>query len=466
MGLVLRVMPLALWPFDSCVRDECTYSRLAKRFAAGKGMTESVDWLWAPGYPAFLGFHAWLTTEPAVGKILQMAASLGAIVLVYLLAQRTFSRRPAWPGNDAAGRRAARWAAWLYALSAHQVFYAGRMWSEVLYGAILLGGLLLFGHARDALSRRWGDLDPPLVADRRRALTFAALVGLVVGVCVLFRGVAQYMLPIFVVGFLWGRLRQRVPWMQAALAVAVTVAVVAPYSAYATHKFGDFVLSDRTAGRMMWLGNNTFEPITFDYGNGQLSAKAYSRTKKRGRGRCAPKGEVIALDACQMEEGVAWIKANPEAFVRRMPKRVAQMLTPHSLLTRHLRWGKWKGMPQWLDEGIVLWQALGSMLVMWAGMVGLTARGRGSQGLVIFSILLYHVAAISVLAGLSRYRVPLEPLLMVYAAGLLSDPRGAWREARESLLGWRIGATVAVMALVVPLVLWYLPAGWPTWRTW
>ena len=121
-------------------------------------------------------------------------------------------------------------------------------------------------------------------------------------------------------------------------------------------------------------------------------------------------------------------------------------------------------MPQWMDELLVLWQVAGSLLVMWAGMVGLTTRGRGAQGGVIFSILLYHVAAISVLAGLSRYRVPLEPLLMIYAAGLLSDPKAAWAEATRA--PWRLGAAAVCLGLVMWLSLWYLPAGWPTWRTW
>lgn len=464
VGAVLRVLPHALWPGDGCVRDECTYRGIANRFAQGKGMTESVGWLWAPGYPAYLGLNKAVFGEAAVGVVWQVLATLVGIVFVYLLAKRTFSRRPGWPGNDAAGRRAGLWAAWLYATSAHMAWYAGRLWSEALYGVILLGGLLLFGAARDALSAHWKPTHTDLA---RRALWAASGVGLVVGVCVLFRGVAQYMLPIFVGGLLWGRFRRLQAWKQAAALVFSAVVVVAPYSAYATHKFDTFVLSDKTLGRMMWLGNNHMDPVTFDIGNGSLSQAGYGRALKAGRKPCAKdKRDAIKMDACQSEEAVAWIRDNPEEFVRRMPMRVAQMLNPHSLLTRHLRWGKYRGMPQWMDEGVVLYQVLGSMVAMLVGMAGLVMRGRGAQGLVIFSILLYHVAAISVLAGLSRYRVPLEPLLMVYAGGLLSAPRTAWREARTSPGMWRIAATGVVLAILVPLVLWYLPAGWPTWRTW
>ena len=74
------------------------------------------------------------------------------------------------------------------------------------------------------------------------------------------------------------------------------------------------------------------------------------------------------------------------------------------------------------------------------------------------SIVLYHVACISLLAGLSRYRVPLEPLLMLYAGGILG---GDWKEIdrRTSI------HILMVLVIVVPLSLWFLPSGWSWWRS-
>jgi hypothetical protein len=74
------------------------------------------------------------------------------------------------------------------------------------------------------------------------------------------------------------------------------------------------------------------------------------------------------------------------------------------------------------------------------------------------------MAAISALAGLSRYRVPLEPLLMVYIAALVTDRAGTAALLREQR--WRLGLLALVMAAVLPLSLWFLPAGWPEWRHW
>jgi hypothetical protein len=445
VGLVLRVVPALLWLDDGCVRDECSYIHLSDRFAQGQGMTSSSGWLWAPGYPVLLGIAHSLTGFASTFKAVQVVAAAVSTVLVYLLAAHAF------PGADRP-QRAPRTAMWLYALSVHVGFFATRLWSEVVYSTILMGGLLLLFHARSWVGAR--------------GLAGALAVGLLGGVCVLFRGVATYMLPILMFGVLWARWRAPLAWAQAGLLALAAATTVAPYSLYATEKFGGTVISDRTLGQMMWLGNNDFDPITFDYGNGQLSKRAFGRTARMGREPCGDKDDAIDRDDCQTRAGVAWIKENPEEFISRMPLRVAQLMNPHSLLTRHLRWGRFPGVHQLIDEAFILVGCAQSLLVMWAGAAGLALRGRGAWAVVFAGILLYHVAAIAVLAGLSRYRVPLEPLLMVGAAGLLASPRAAVSEALASPLRWRVGAAALVLALVVPLSLWFLPAGWPWWRSW
>ncbi len=448
VALIVRVVPLLAWINDTCLRDECTYLKLGKRFAEGEGMTSSSGWIWAPGYPFLLGLFETLTGIGGLVKIIQLPAALLSCVLVYELTRRAF------PGNQ----KAAQLSAWMYALSPHMAFFAIRLWSEVLYGTILLGGLLLLLNSRDETDSEQAS----------KGYKHTALVGFIGGICVLFRGVATYMLPIWLFSVLWNRWRNRRAWAQVVLLSAAAVLTVAPYSLHASEKFGGPMISDRTMGQMMWLGNNDFDPITFDYGNGQLSRRAFLRTSKQGRPEkeCGSKKDAYERDVCQTEAGVAWIKDHPDTFVRRMPMRVAQLLNPHSLLTRHLRWGKFPGMPQWVDEFIILAGCAHSLVTLLVGAFAMTTRGRGAQAILFAGILSYHCAAIAVLAGLSRYRVPLEPLLMVYAAGVLTDPRAAWSALGEGPLRWRLWLTLGVMSIVTPLVLWYLPAGWPWWRSW
>ena len=446
VGTLLRGVPLAVWAWEwGCVRDECTYLRLAERMASGEGMTSSLGWLWAPGYPFLLALHELAFTWAGAIRITQVGVAALTAVLMYRLAGRE------------GGVRAGRFAAWLYMLSPTMIFFSQSLWSECFYSALLLLCLHLFERARESL------LDP--AQGLRVGLRLSAAVGLGVGCCMLFRGVATYMLPLFAFAMVWWQWRTRAAWLQAGTILLAAALTVAPYSAYATHKFGQPILTDRTMGQMLWLGDNDFPPITFDWGNGTLSKHAWRRHIEGGREPCgSARGNSLEREECQTAAGKEWIKANPTEFVRRMPLRVAQLLNPHSFLTRHLRWGNWRGLPQAVDEALILWNVAWSLLVMLGGSAALCLRARGARGVLIWLLLLYHVAAISVLAGLTRYRVPLEPLLMLYVAGALAEPRQTL--AALSAERWRGALLVVILAIVTPLVLWFLPSGWPWWRTW
>jgi hypothetical protein len=448
VGAVIRIIPVLVWLQWGCARDECTYLGLSRKIVAGEGMVASAGWLWAPGYPMIVSFHRWLTGLGTTTKISQIIAAAVCTVLIYKIASRVWSDL-----EERESRRVSRIAAWMYALSPHMAFFAISLWSEVLYGTLLLGLLLMLDKSRDLLEKVDG-----------KWIRSAAIVGVMAGCCVLFRGVATYMLPMFAIAFLWRRLGMKRAWQQVAVMITAAMLTVAPYSMYISKKFDAFIVSDRTLGQMMWLGNNDFSPVTFDYGNGYLSKRAYSRHTNQGRKHCASRKAAIRRDTCETEAGKTWILENKVEFVKRMPLRVAQMMNPHSLMTRHLRWGGWRGLPQVVDEGLILLQVLWSMVVMIGGSFALVARGRGSHGVLTGLILLYHVGAIAALAGLTRYRVPLEPLLMIYGAGLISRPRQVW----DALVSerWRVWFCCLVMVWVIPLVLWFLPAGWPWWHSW
>lgn len=464
VAFTLRTLPLAVWGESwTCVRDECTYIKLAVRMVEGEGMTASSGWLWAPGYPFLLAIHKVVTGWASTMKGTQVAVALANVVLLFQLTRRATGL---WSPDAALQRRAGLIAAWLYAASLPQAYFSMSLWSEVIYSMLLLIALLALHAAAPPVDPAVPDRARVVPEERSlgRAVGLAALLGAMVGCCVLFRGVATYMLPIFAFAVAWRRWHLGRAWLQSAVVILAAVLVVAPYSVHISKKFDTVVISDRTMGQMMWLGNNEFPPLTFDYGNGQLSRRAFDRAKAIGRSYCAPRKQAIVRDQCEVEAGIAWIKANPREFVARMPLRVAQLVNPHSLLTRHLRWSRWRGLPQWVDELSILYGAASSTLVMWLGAVGLAARGRRALGLVVAGILIYHVAAIALLAGLTRYRIPLEPLLMVYAAQVLASPRQAL--SIFATRRWRLAAAAFTLLLLVPLVLWFLPAGWPGWRSW
>ena len=69
------------------------------------------------------------------------------------------------------------------------------------------------------------------------------------------------------------------------------------------------------------------------------------------------------------------------------------------------------------------------------------------------------MAASAALYGMTRFRVPLEPLWMVYAAALVADPRGTWRAVVDDPV--RRWIAIVILPLTLIHLLWYLPVGWP-----
>ena len=433
---------MLLWPNESCVRDECMYVFTAERMLDGQGITATNGWLWAPGYitvlAAHLGVSEWITgVENGVsGSIwgLQMLCALGAVWLLLDLGRRAFDERT--------GRIAAA----LYALSPTFIFFTKQLWSEAIYGPMIL--LLVWALVRLREKGRW----------------WACGSGALAGICVLFKGVAVYMTPLLLWVVLWRRTRQRAAWIHAAILLGVAAAVVTPYSMYATDKFGTSIISDRSLGQMMWLGNNDFAPVTFDWGNGQIPAKKLARHTKNGRERCAPKSKPMKRDACETAAGVEWIKTHPDEFFGRIPLRVAQTMNPHSFLTRHLRWKRWKGLPYWLDETLIGIVVLFSMAASWGAAIGAWGRGGGPTLIGATIMTAYHLAACAALAGLTRYRVPIEPLWFLFAAAAFSQPRACWDTLRTSKV--RAIGCLITLGLVAWTTLWFLPVGFKWWGQW
>ena len=423
VGVLLRLLPIWLWGAKGCVRDECTYLKQAFFWFRGDGIVASSGWLWAPGYSFFLVVHRVVFQSIFIAKYSQIAISAVVAVLLYSLSK---------------DHKRGMWVVALYMLSPTQIFFAQSFWSETIYGFLLVLLVWLF-HTKS----HW------------------AWIGLGFGCAILTRGSALFLLPLCVY-FFW---REKRPFGGIVLIVFL---MIAPYSFYASNKFERFIVVDRTFGRMMWLGNNDFPPMTFDWGNGVLSSQAFARYREKDVYHCPQKPKKTTIDMknrwsmelqdCLTETGVGWLAENPKELVLRVPLRMAQLFNPHSFLTRHLRSGKWRGLSVWMDEFLILWGALWTIMVLWGGLLGLITNRKNQTAQFSIQIIGYHMLVIALLAGLSRYRVPLEPLFMLYAGDVLGG-------GQVSLDSRSKGIIALCFLFFVPISLWFFPSGWSWWRT-
>jgi hypothetical protein len=86
-------------------------------------------------------------------------------------------------------------------------------------------------------------------------------------------------------------------------------------------------------------------------------------------------------------------------------------------------------------------------------------RARGPFGLISAGVLAYYVVLIGALYGLTRFRLPIEPLLLLWVATWFASPAAAWEELRASPL--RLGAATFGASLVAGLMSVYLWTGFP-----
>lgn len=440
IALVLRLLPILIWPQAECIRDECIYRTMALKIVEGNGLTVSgKGWLASPGYPYLL---AWM--EMGFGSIhavkwLQIVVGVATVGLAYGI------------GLVVSNLKVARIAAVLFALHPTLAWFNTTMWMETSYIFLLLASILAM-----------------LVA-RRRGPGAGAVCGVLLGLTVLFKGVATYLPPLFLLAAVWPEegwttfkaLQTEIErrWRHAATFLIALVLTVAPYSIYASQRHGGFMVADATVGHVLFLGNNDFPPLTFDYGNGMLTGPLYSRYLRTGRRPCDRKRPPVQSSKCEVRQAVDWVKEHPDTFVGRIPMRVAQLLNPNTFLTRHVRWGYWPGFPWWAKEGLAVAIVLCSMGITLLGTATVWARAHGPFAFMAVGTVLYTLATTILMYGMTRFRLPLEALFIPYVAIFLAHPAATIDALKGST--WRaVGALLTLPALLM-LMVWYLPTGFP-----
>ncbi|HHO54066.1 MAG TPA: hypothetical protein ENK18_25150 [Deltaproteobacteria bacterium] len=446
LGLVLRVAPLLLWPQSECIRDECIYRAIANAIIEGEGLTtSSKGWLPAPGYPFLLAWTKQIFGTMQSVKVMQVILSMISVVMLYAI------------GHLVSGRRTARISALLLALNPTIAWFTNTLWIETIYIFFLLAAGLGI-----------------LIAQRTSRWMPALWSGVMLGFAVLFRGIATYLPPLYLLAVCWpeqgnpldlndwvssGRKR----WRSLAAFGVGLVLTVSPWSIYGSQTYGGFMVSDATVGHVLFLGNNDFPPLTFDYGNGMLTQPLFARYLKTGRRPCKRSEPPVQSSKCEVQQALRWIQTHPGRFIGRIPMRLAQIFNPNSFLTRHVRWGYLPGLPWFLKEALCVLIVTWTTALYVGGTLAAWGRARGPWAYVAVGTTIYTLAITAIMYGMTRFRLPLEALWTVYLALFLANPRATFDALRDSPA--RLTGALITIPPVLALMLWYLPTGFPMfWR--
>lgn len=437
LAVSLRVAAVELAPKILPYGDELNYIRTAVSLAEGRGHVDTgfggperhsvARAAWPPGHPFVLSRFL----EPGLARDSPYTvAVLTRLIESQLLLGTLLVLLTAWLGFELFGGRVALVAGGLAAIYPTWVAYSHYLWSENLFGVLLTGGLIA------------------LVRGARRASTgLLVLTGLIFGLATLTEEIG---LPLAgVCGIWWVLFARGAPrrkrMAQAGLLLAVSVAVVLPWSVRNYRQLGRIV-PVATNGWMALREGNTFSAgnwLYFDWSELGWFRATYFGMEDEGE----------RMDFAR-EQALALIRAEQPAWIfKKLVRNTAQLLSPDSQIFTKLDLGAYGAVPLPVVRLLIVITVLSYVGLFTAGVLGVAAT-RDPALRVLPLLLTGAVLAIHVVAqSHARYRVPLMGLFMVYGAhAILSGRKELLRSGPWTRLA--VALVLAVFfALCVPYAL-------------
>jgi 4-amino-4-deoxy-L-arabinose transferase-like glycosyltransferase len=380
--------------FDYPIMDSMHIDRWAKAIAAGEGSTGV--YFRGPLVPYFLALLYKLTDGGAMAAVLANHVS-GAVtcVLIYLLAREYFERAVA----IAAGLVAALY--W------PMIYFEGEILIEPIFMMLAVLGLWLIARAAS-----------------RRTPVRAVFAGAVIGLAALARPTILVVLPALPIVFALVTPRsnstseRRRRLKASGLAVATAIAMLVPATIHNMRAGRAFVPVAWSGGLNFYIGNNgssdgrsAYIPDTrFEWMGGEDEALAIAAAQA---GRTLNEAQASSF---YLRRGLRWIAANPEAAA--------------ALQLRKLHFF-WEG-PERSNEKYIyfFWDRFGLGRVPMPGfwlisplalvaMIRLWSRRRELSLLYLF-VLAYMLGVVAFFV-VGRYRLPVVPVLIVFAAWTLIE---------------------------------------------
>lgn len=401
--------------FDVLLMDGASYVSWAQRVAAGDWIGSEVFYQ-APLYPYFLAALQ-LVFGDGLWPIRIAQALLGSLScgLLYVATRSFFSQRAALIAGLA------------LALYPPAIFFDGLIQKASLGGVLVTGLLALIGRARHSPSAKtWlaaGATLGALMATREETIL---LVPVLLGACWAFTR----------------RVDRRARVLSFAATLGGLALVLAPIAARNAHVGGEFVLTTSQAGPNFYIGNHegakgVYEPLRPGRSSTPLERIDAKELAELEAGRTLTAAEVSRH---WLAKSFTWIAHDPLAWAALLARKFALALNAyeipdyedqayyaeHSSLLRALGW-------LW-HLGVVAPLAVAGLVLTWR---------RRREFAVLYALLGTLLVGCVLFYVFGRYRYPLAPLLIVFAAAGVTQAHELWRERDRRKL-----ALAAALALV------------------
>ena len=403
-GLVVRILFLLLEPSARLVGDEHTWTAWGAEIASpavafSPAATRLI--FYPPLYPYFIAASLWLFGALSAVKWCQVFV---AALLVPAVGR---------VGAAALGQRAGTLAAAIAAFYPDLVWFSVHFWSETLFLALL-----------------WWAFERLIVADSEGDRAAALLAGLLYGLAILTRETALYFAPLAAAWLVLNRTRPGARARGAAFLLAAAFSVL-PWSARNLVVYGAFVPVSTAGGLNLWQGNASLsrEEVYALYAQVPGRIEKYRYARRMGLAAIAARQPGWILEKLWDEMPRFW---EPDSLALAHLRREAY--GPVSVLGYRLAW----------VAAVVPY-----LLVLALFVLGVTRAPLGRSQALLLGFAAYYALLHVATHGFARYRLPLMPLLFIYAGfaceawrGSVTRPLAPRRAMLGALLGLVLGASV------------------------
>ncbi len=426
LGLAIRVLALLATAPTGLVNDEISYFKLARSLAAGGELGNAGGR--APGVVFFYsGLFSLFGTSQEVARAGNVFLSTASVWLVFILGRRF--------GDERVGLGAAM----LTALYPAFIGFSHCLWSETLYIFLELAALALLASHRERFS-----------------IWRLAVAGVLLGMGALTREVGM-VAAVLCAGFLLYDLRPA--WWaglsRSALVLATCLAIVLPWSSHLHDTTGQFTLISNNTWFNVFVSNVQYVLVNGERVHPWIYYESLGESRSEREDAARP----IALKAIR--------DLMPLWPIQKLGQ-LRHLLAPHSFTVKHLRTGPDSEQPGYVAIGnwgyrfsldalenplfretAAQLTILSYLVVVLAGVAGLVLA-RNSRMVVLFSLSLAgHVLPPLVTFAITRFRLPLMPIMAISAAPLLFS----FRQAVSGIsTRRRVVAAIAVAATSLAIV--------------
>lgn len=408
-GLAARIAFLLLEPAARLVGDEHTWTAWGQDVAAAAFSPTATRLIfYPPVYPYFIALPLALFGSFAAVKWCQVLLSALLIPAVGRVADAGFGRR--------AGTVAAAFAAFYPDL----VWYSTHFWSETVFLVLL-----------------WWAFERLIAADRDGDRGAAWLAGLLYGLAILTRETALYFAPVAALWLALSRERPGAPRRGAAL-LLVAALVVVPWTLRNAVVYGAFVPVSTAGGLNLWQGN------------ARLSREEVYALYAQVPGR------IEKYRTAQREGVKAIVDRQPAWLFEKLAAEMPRFWEADSLALAHMRREAYGVVSPWAYRAAAV-VVVGPYLALLLAFVAGVAQARlDRRAVLLLSFVAYYTLLHVATHGFARYRLPIVPVLFVFAAAALAAGADAWRGLRGRrlavavVLGLTLGVSVAASVVEGP----------------